>query len=336
MPVIGLIGCGGITATHLRAYKDAGYNVVALCDAAEERAEARRKEYFPRALVFTDHRKLLRRDDIDVVDVATHPEERLAIIRDAMKAGKHVLSQKPFVLDLDAGRRLCDLADAKGVKLAVNQNGRWAPHFSYIRHAISAGLIGDVTAAHLAVSWDHNWCAGTPFDKVHHLVLYDFAIHWFDILTQFMGGRRAKRVFASTARAANQRTKPPLLAQVLVEYEGAQATLSFDASTGIGPRDGTFIVGTQGTIGSTGPDLAHQTVTLTTAAGSASPRLSGTWFPGGFHGTMGELLCAVEDKRQPSNNARDNLRSLALCFAAARSADTGKPQIPGRVRRVEI
>jgi predicted dehydrogenase len=44
-----------------------------------------------------------------------------------LRAKKHVLSQKPFVLDLDTGARLADLADEMGVKFAVNQNGRWAP-----------------------------------------------------------------------------------------------------------------------------------------------------------------------------------------------------------------
>ena len=57
------------------------------------------------------------------------------------------------------------------MKLAVNQNGRWAPHFSYIRHAIAAGLIGDVFAAHLAVHWNHNWIKGTHFENVRHIVL---------------------------------------------------------------------------------------------------------------------------------------------------------------------
>ena len=42
----------------------------------------------------------------------------------ALEAGKHVLSQKPFVLDLDDGQELVDLADRNGLKLAVNQNGR--------------------------------------------------------------------------------------------------------------------------------------------------------------------------------------------------------------------
>jgi predicted dehydrogenase len=95
-------------------------------------------------------------------------------------------------------------------------------------------------------------------------------------------------------------------------------------------------VGTTGTIRSTGPDLGRQTVTLFTKRGFARPRLTGKWFPDGFRGTILELLAAVEDARQPANNARDNLRGLALCFAACRSADTGTPQVPGKLKSMAI
>ena len=50
--------------------------------------------------------------------------------------------------------------------------------------------------------------------------------------------------------------------------------------------------------------------------------------------TMAELLCAIEEKRTPNNNARDNLKSLALCFAALASADSGGPRKVGPCRRV--
>ncbi len=331
-PPIGLIGCGGITQSHLRAYKHAGFNVVAFADINLDNARKRRDEFYPRADVYADHRLLLRRDDIEVVDIATHPAERVALIADALRADKHVLSQKPFVLDLDTGRRLVALARRRKRRLAVNQNGRWAPHFSYIRHAIDRGVIGDVMSAHLGVYWDHSWTAGTPFDKIHHLVLYDFAIHWFDIVTQFMGGRQARRVFATLTRAPRQKPKPPMLAQVLIEYDRAQASLVFDAAVPHGPLDHTFVAGDKGTLHSIGPGLGSQQVTLTTARGTARPDLQGAWFLEGFQGTMAELLCAIEEDRPPSHDAAGNLESLALCFAALRSADTGKPQVPGKVR----
>jgi predicted dehydrogenase len=333
-PPIGLIGCGGITQSHLRAYKRARYKVVALCDRDESRARARQKEFYPRAAVYTDYRELLKRDDIEVVDIATHPPIRGPIVEAALGSKKHVLSQKPFVLDLDYGQKLADLADHHGVKLAVNQNARWAPHFSYIRQAIGTGLIGELSAAHFAVHWDHNWIVGTEFEKVRHIVLYDFAIHWFDLATRFFGQRTAKRVYASNARAATQKARPALLGQAMIEYDGGQASLAFDADTHFGPEDHTYVIGSAGTIASVGKDYQKQKVTLYTAAGHASPKLKGTWFPDGFHGTMAELLRSIEEKREPENNARDNLRGLAVCFAAVRSADTGEPQVPGTVRKL--
>ena len=333
-PAIGMIACGGITETHCKAYKKAGYNIVALCDLIEERAQKRRKQFFPKAAVTTDYRELLERPEIEVVDIATHPRERLPLIEAALLAGKHVLSQKPFVLDLDQGERLVRLADERGLRLAVNQNGRWAPHFSYIRQAVKAGLIGEVISVHMGVHWDHSWTRGTPFEKINDLVLYDFAIHWFDILSHLIGDRKVHRVTASKTRALGQPIDPPLLAQAMVELDGGQASLVFDAYIRHGSMDRTFVGGTQGSLSSLGPDLGNQSVTITTAKGSATPILQGAWFTDGFHGTMGELLCAIEENREPLNSARENLKSLALCFAAIASASEGAPKVPGEVRKL--
>jgi len=128
---------------------------------------------------------------------------RCAIIRDAIHDGKHILSQKPFVLDLATGRKLVAAADKAAVRLAVNQKGRWAPHFSYLRQAVAQGIAGDVLGVHFTLHWNHGWIAGTAFDSIKHFLLYDFAIHWFDILNCFMGGRPAKRVFATLAKASS-------------------------------------------------------------------------------------------------------------------------------------
>ncbi len=67
---------------------------------------------------------------------------------------------------------------------------------------------------------------------------------------------------------------------------------------------------------SRGPNLGQQAVELWTQAGVARPVLEGCWFSDGFVGTMGELMCAIEEGREPSHGARGNLDSLALCFAA--------------------
>jgi predicted dehydrogenase len=330
-PRIALVGAGGISAAHLDAYRTAGFDVAVVCSRTLARAEARRDEYFPQAEATDDIARTLARDDVAVVDLTPHPAERLPLIEAALRAGRHVLSQKPFVLDLDDGQRLCDLADEKGVVLAVNQNGRWAPHLSWMREAVRAGLIGELQSCNIGIHWDHSWIAGTAFEALDELILYDFAIHWFDFLTSLIGGR-ATTVFATTARAEDQKVRPPMLAQALVSFDGGQAALQFDGAAPFGPEDRTFVTGGAGTLASRGPDLGSQEVSLTTAAGVARPKLEGTWFKEGFRGTMGALLKAVEDGVQPLNNARSSLDALALDFAAIASARRGAPVVPGTVR----
>jgi len=330
MPAIALIGAGGIAAAHLDAYRDAGFRVAAIYNRTLSKAEARRDEFFPAARATDRLEDVLDDPGIEVVDITTHPGPRVALIERALEAGKHVLSQKPFVLDIATGERLADMAETRGLRLAVNQNGRWAPHMAWMRAAVRAGLIGTPLGIHVSIHWDHGWIRGTQFEEMDDLILYDFAIHWFDFLASIAGGR-ARSVFATSAKAAGQAVRVPLLAQSLVTLDGGQASLVFDGATRFEARDTTYVAGSEGSLLSTGPDLGHQRVTLTTAAGRATPDLAGTWFNDGFAGAMGELLCAIEEARAPEHDARANLDSLRLAYAAIRSARRGVAVAPAEV-----
>lgn len=333
-PRIGVIGTGGIVSAHLDAYRTAGWEVATICNRTRAKAEAKAAEFAPDAKVTDRWQEVLDDPAIDVVDVTPHPADRLPIIEAALRAGKHVLSQKPFVLDLAEGRRLVSLARDRGLKLAVNQNGRWAPHLSWMREAVRAGHVGEVISVHVSIHWNHGWIVGTPFETIEDLILYDFGIHWFDFLRS-VAGTRARQVFATAAQATGQTAKAPLLAQVLVRMEGGQASLVFDGATPYGPRDTTYIAGSKGSLQSDGPDLGRQSVTLTTAAGIARPGLSGTWFNDGFRGAMGALLVAIEDDTEPANGAAENLESLALAFAAIQSRRTGREVAVGEATRLQ-
>jgi predicted dehydrogenase len=121
----------------------------------------------------------------------------------------------------------------------------------------------------------------------------------------------------------------------LVRLDGGQASLIFDGGAPHAPRDTTYIGGTDGSLMSDGPDLGSQNLTLTTSEGIARPKLEGKWFNDGFRGAMGELLCAIEQDRTPENSAQENLRSLALAFAAVRSRHTSREVAVGEVRRMD-
>jgi predicted dehydrogenase len=332
-PRIAVVGAGGIVPAHLDAYQQSGFDVAAICNRTLPKAVARRDEFFPHAIATDCFDDVLQDNAIDVLDITTHPEDRIDLMERAIRAGKHVLSQKPFVTDLAVGERLVRMAEENGVKLAVNQNGRWAPHMAWMRAAVEHGLIGTLISSHSAVHWDHSWIAGTPFEKMEDLILFDFGIHWFDFIASLAPGR-IQSVFAVQSFAAKQKVNPPLLAQVVVTLDQGQASLVFDGANAHGPHYSTFISGSAGSLASNGPDLGQQQVSLTTAQGRACPTLEGKWFNDGFRGAMGELLCAIEEDREPQHSAARNLYSLALTFAAVESARHGVPVVPGDIRRL--
>ena len=155
------------------------------------------------------------------MDIATHPDVRPALIREALAAGKHVLAQKPLAEDLDIARELVEEAERLGMRLAVNQNGRWAPAWRVATLLVDRGAVGDVVAVtHL---YDHNYgfTLGTVFDGIEHLVLYDYSVHWFDITRCWLEAKRATSVRAREYRTPNQppESTAPWGAWATIEYE---------------------------------------------------------------------------------------------------------------------
>ncbi len=329
---LGLIGCGSISRFHLQAAQSFGVEVVAMADVNSDAAKSRRDEYFPQAELYADHRELLARDDITAVEIATHTAIRTPQILDALRAGKHVLSQKPFTFDLREGRKMVALAARKNLRLAVNQNGRWAPQFSALLAAVRQGLLGDIHTLDMVMEWDHTWTRGSKFAELHHLILSDFAIHWFDIAAVVFAGRKARSVFANSVKAPNQDMKPPMLANAVINFGDGLATLGFSAYQSLAPHEYLCCVGSKGTLRGAGNLCNLTELELTTRKGAVKIPLKGKWFPDGFRGTLGEFLRSIEENREPTISGRNNLSSLEICFAALASADTGKPIKPGHAK----
>ncbi len=342
---IGLVGCGWVASMQLAAYQEARFSVVALTDHTPAKAERLRDAYYPDAVVHADAQSLLADPAVQVVAIATHPAGRPALIEQALLAGRDVLSQKPFVEDLDDGERLCDLADRLGRTLAADANGRWAPHFAALVDAVETGRVGTITSADFWVYWPHDAVvAGMPaFAGMEDLVLYDFGIHWFDLVGALLPGD-ARSVYAQVGRRVGQRVSAPTQAQVIVDHADAQVSLRFRAAEPRAEQGGYRVDGDQGSVFHEGRSLGGTRVVVVTgqtaAAMGGGPgeqeeivEVANDWFGPGMTGTMGELLAALDEGRAPRNAARTALPGLALCFAAVESARTGHSVVPGEVRR---
>jgi predicted dehydrogenase len=140
---VGMIGAGRWAGmAHLPGWTRSELcEVVAICDLDREKAAARAAE-FGVADVTTDYQELLRRDDIDVVDIATSGDNHEELSFAVLEAGKHCLVEKPVCHDYRDTWRAHDLAEAKGLKTKVGLTFRYAPAMQYMYELVQQGFIG--------------------------------------------------------------------------------------------------------------------------------------------------------------------------------------------------
>lgn len=326
---VGLIGAGGIArSAHLPAYAAWGIPVIGVASRRAESARLLAAEFaIPTA--YASVADLLADPDVEVVDIATGPDGRLELIAAAVDSGKHVLAQKPLSVTASELPRLRDVlarADERGLRVAVNQNARWAPAWRLATLLVRDGAIGDVVGVTHLHDKPLPPLAGTPFDDVPHMLIADYLVHWIDITRCWLEGSRVVSVTAQDSRVPGQPdgARNPWHAGIqIATTSGASASLRIvgDART----RSGScpfWIHGTEGTIrGSVllGSDF------LELERGETRERfeLEGQWFTDGFAGAMGELLTAIALGREPENSAAHVLATVRLGLAAAASAEAG-------------
>ena len=125
---IGIVGCGGIANNkHLPAMKRVGnFNIVAFCDLIEERAVKAKEDFgTPDARIYTDYQELVR-EDLDAVYVLTPNSAHAPVAIAAMKAGKHVLCEKPMAVTLQECEDMVQAAEEHHRILMIGQNQRFA------------------------------------------------------------------------------------------------------------------------------------------------------------------------------------------------------------------
>ncbi len=160
---IGCIGNGGMGRGDAHAVSAYG-DIVALCDVDRSHAEALRKNLkCPQATIYEDYRKLLDRQDIDVVTISTpdHWHSRIAIA--AMRAGKDVYCQKPLTLTIDEGRKILKALEQTGRVFQVGTQQRSDVHgFQTAVALCHLGRIGKIRRVTCAIG---GGSAGGPFKK---------------------------------------------------------------------------------------------------------------------------------------------------------------------------
>ena len=141
---VGIIGLGWPGVEHLKGYVASGKaEVVAVCDLDDERRERIAAEHgIPET--YTDHRQMLREADIAAVSNALPNFLHAPVTLDALRAGKHVLCEKPPAMSASEARRMADAAEKQGVVLMYALCLRFAAESQTIKGFVERGELGEV------------------------------------------------------------------------------------------------------------------------------------------------------------------------------------------------
>lgn len=232
-----LIGCSKIAKRHaesLRLIADA--KLAAVCDLEKTRADALGTEHGVPS--YTDYRRMLESEDIDVVTVMTPSGDHAKRVLDLINYGKHIVVEKPMALRLEDADAIIRGCDEAGIRLFVVKQNRYNRPIQALRNGLEEGRFGRLVLGTVRVRWSRDqayydsasWRGKWASDGG---VLTNQASHHLDML-EWMMGDVAEVSAMTTTRLVNIETEDTAVA-TLQFANGALGVI--EATTATRPRD---------------------------------------------------------------------------------------------------
>jgi predicted dehydrogenase len=327
-----VVGCGAMSGAWLAAAtKIDGLQIVGLADLDRNRAAERARQHQLDAAIETDFERLLERLEPDVVFDIVVPEARRALVLSALARGCHVLSEKPLADTMTNAKGLVRAARAAGRIHAVIQNRRYLSGTRRVRRFVESGAIGPLTAIHC------DFFLGPHFggfrEAMDHVLLIDMAIHTFDMARTFAGATPTI-VYCQEYNPPNSWYAHGAAANAIFEFEDGSVFTYRGSWCADGLRTNWEaawrLIGTRGSLTWDGGDDFHAERATAGRDGLFSavepvaiPALHPDDAIGGHAGVIRAFVDAVRSGREPETVSHENIKSLAMSFAAIESAQTG-------------
>jgi len=188
---IGIVGAGGISEAHLQAIKlEPRVYVKAIADISLEAAQSQaEKHLIPH--IYYDYREMLKNESIDIVIICAPNFLHAPVAIEALKAGKHVLTEKPMTIDVESAREMKRIAEQSGKILMVAQNNRFHAETLLLKRLIKQNKLGEIY--HVKAAWVRRngipgW--GSWFTQKHMSgggSLIDIGVHMLDLALWLIG-----------------------------------------------------------------------------------------------------------------------------------------------------
>ena len=204
---VGVIGCGLISGVHIHAIEETDHAVLAaVCDIDPEKLEKTAKEYGVKG--YLDYRELIAQPDIDAVHICVPHYLHAPISIAALRAGKHVLCEKPMGTSLREAQAMAQAAKDSGKTLSVCFQNRYNGATRRMKRIIDGGEMGKVIGGSAFVCWDRGgaYYADSPWRGKWATeggsVLINQAIHTLDLMKWLSGGFELKSATMTAKRLA--------------------------------------------------------------------------------------------------------------------------------------
>jgi len=306
-----VVGCGSIGQRHARLLGERGDIDVWACDSLEKNlVETRQKA--PVTREFTDYKAGLTQHP-DFVWVCTPNRLHAPVAVDALRAGAHVLCEKPLADTVEAGQAIVDAVVATGKTFLLGHTLRWFPGMKFIKQAIQEGKLGVVVAARASVQGYHSLeVARTDYRRYEKAaLLLDYA-HEVDYLRWFLGEVVDVKAVATTMGHLDHMMTPNVIDAVLRFAGGPTAAVHYDYVVMPGLRE-IEIFGDNGKLYY---DTSQPTLDFT--RGRQGPpekvRVMAADYDDPYRAEIQAFLDAVDGKCAPVVSAQDGLETLKVIY----------------------
>ena len=219
---VAIIGTGAISGAHIEAYLQFPQRckIVALCDLNPDKAEAKRAQYGLDARVVSDYRELFQ-DGIDLVSLCLPPYVHAPATIDFLKAGSHVIVEKPMASSLKECDEMIEAAKRSGKLLSVIAQNRFRNPIMKLKQVLDSGLAGRILHAQADSLWWRGhcyydlWWRGT-WEKEGGGPTLNHAVHHIDGLLWMLG--RPSEVLASMTNVAHDNAEVEDLSIAILKY----------------------------------------------------------------------------------------------------------------------
>jgi predicted dehydrogenase len=336
-----LIGCGRISINHLKAAIENNLNIVAICDVNIEQIEnvlCLSGLLDKKINKYLDYHEMLLKENIDLISIAAKSGLHASITIDCIKAGIHVIVEKPLALSLSDVDKIIQLSNNMNVKISVCYQNRFNPSVQSVRELIDLGKLGKLSHGAVHVRWnrDENYFKQSPWRGTWEDdggLLLNQCIHTIDIFRWLMG-EDIEEVFAYTARRFHDYIETEDVAVVVVKFKNGsigtiEGTINVFASN---LEETLYIFGQSGMIKLAGKSLNKidicnfkDAMSENKMIGEGNSLSNINTHNSGHSAVFSDEIDAIRNNKKPFVDASEARNALELIFAIHRSAFENRP-----------